>query len=79
MELQNCMNYLLSGAQHQVFQLTSERLLPYGVTPGQYGVLYCLWQNRVMTPKDIAQMLGLEKTKGSLDFGADAGEFPCRG
>ena len=69
MELQNCINYLLTGAQHQVFQLTSERLLPYGVTPGQYGVLYCLWQNRVMTPKDIAQMLGLENStiSGVLD------------
>lgn len=25
-----------------------------------------------------AQLLGLEKSKGSLDFGADAGEAPCR-
>lgn len=69
MELQNCINYLLTGAQHQVFQLMCTRLAPLDITPGQYGVLYCLWRQTATAPKDIAQILGLENStiSGVLD------------
>lgn len=69
MEFKNCINYLLTGAQHEVFQLISEKLLPYDVTPGQYGVLNCLWRQEATTPKDMARVLGLETTtvSGVLD------------
>lgn len=69
MELQNCINYLLTGAQHEVFQLMSARLAPHDVTPGQYGVLSCLWNGDVSNPKDIAHILGLETStmSGVLD------------
>lgn len=69
MEFQNCINYLLTGAQHEVFQLMSAKLLPYDITPGQYGVLNCLWRKETMNPKDMAQILGLETStiSGVLD------------
>lgn len=45
------------------------RLPPFDVTPGQYGVLYCLWRQAAANPKDIAQILGLENStiSGVLD------------
>ncbi|HIT02530.1 MAG TPA: MarR family transcriptional regulator [Firmicutes bacterium] len=88
MELQNCINYLLTGAQHEVFQLMSERLMPYEVTPGQYGVLACLWEKDESNPKEIAQALGLENStmsgildrmqkKGLIDRGVDPEDRRC--
>ena len=44
MELNQCINYLLTTSQHRVFQEVSKRLEPFDVTPVQYGVLYCLWK-----------------------------------
>lgn len=69
MELHSCINYLLTTAQHNVFQLMSARLLPYDITPGQYGILNCLWRKETMNPKDMAQILGLETStiSGVLD------------
>ena len=47
----------------------SARLLPYDITPGQYGILNCLWREETMNPKDMAQILGLETStiSGVLD------------
>ena len=44
MELNQCINYLLTTSQHRVFQEVSKRLENYDVTPVQYGVLHCLWK-----------------------------------
>ena len=69
MEFPNCINYLLTVAQHEVFQEFSARLAPFGVTPGQYGVLNCLWSAGSATPKEIGQALRLENStvSGVLD------------
>ena len=69
MELTNCINYLLTVAQHEVFMAFTARLSDFGITPGQYGVLSCLWQNETATPKEIAQILCLENStvSGVLD------------
>ena len=69
LELQNCINYLLTTAQHGVFQMFSERLAQFNITPGQYGVLSCLWQRGACTPKELAQILRLENStvSGVLD------------
>ena len=69
MELRNCINYLLTVAQHEVFVVFSERLAEFGVTPGQYGILNCLWSQGSATPKEIAQTLRLENStvSGRLD------------
>lgn len=69
MELIHCINYLLTTAQHKVFQEMSSRLDQYGVTPVQYGVMYCLWTGKARTPKEIATILQLENStiSGVLD------------
>ena len=69
MALQSCINYLLTVAQHQVFQAFSAGLEPFNITPGQYGVLGCLWERGSCTPKEIAQILQLENStvSGVLD------------
>ena len=38
MELNQCINYLLTTSQHRVFQEVSKRLEIFDVTPIQYGV-----------------------------------------
>lgn len=69
MELTQCINYLLTTAQHNVFQYLSLKLAEYDITPSQYGVLSCLWQRGVAAPKQIAEILCLETStiSGVLD------------
>ena len=69
MELNQCINYLLTTSQHRVFQEVSKRLENYDVTPVQYGVLHCLWKVDKTTPKEIASELKLENStiSGILD------------
>lgn len=70
MELKECINYLLTTAQHNVFQYLSQRLSEYDITPSQYGVLNCLWsENGKSSPKQIADSLKLETStiSGILD------------
>ena len=69
MELNQCINYLLTTSQHRVFQEVSKRLEIFDVTPIQYGVLYCLWKGDNTTPKEIASELKLENStiSGILD------------
>lgn len=67
--LQSCINYLLTVSQHEVFQVFSDGLSQFNITPGQYGVLRCLWEDGPCTPKEIAQTLRLENStiSGVLD------------
>ena len=69
MELKECINFLLTTAQHNVFQLMSTKLAAYDITPSQYGVLACLWGKSHATPKQIAEVLSLETStiSGVLD------------
>lgn len=69
MELTQCINYLLTTAQHSVFQFLSLKLSEYDITPSQYGVLSCLWQKEFASPKQIAETLCLETStiSGVLD------------
>ena len=62
MELTQCINYLLTTAQHKVFQVMSSRLQKFDVTPVQYGVMYCLWIEGKTKPKEIAAELKLENS-----------------
>lgn len=65
MELEHCINFLLSTAQHNVFQYLNSRLAEYGITPAQYGVMSCLWKHRNLTPKQIGELLHLEASSVS--------------
>ena len=69
MELTQCINYLLTTAQHSVFQYLNGKLSEYDVTPSQYGVLSCLWQREFAPPKQISEILCLETStiSGVLD------------
>ncbi len=69
MELTQCINYLLTTAQHAVSQHLNAKLVKYDVTPSQYAVLSCLWQKEYATPKQIAEILCLETStiSGVLD------------
>ena len=69
MELTQCIIYLLTTAQHSVFQYLNGKLSEYDVTPSQYGVLSCLWQREFATPKQISEILCLETStiSGVLD------------
>lgn len=62
MELNQCINYLLTTAQHKIFQELSGRLAVYDITPVQYGVLNCLWRGQVLSPKEIAEQLMIENS-----------------
>ncbi|MFZ7104233.1 MAG: MarR family winged helix-turn-helix transcriptional regulator [Peptococcaceae bacterium] len=60
MELNQCINFLLTKAQQAVFQFFKARLADYDVTPVQYGILGCLWEENGQTPKQIAYHLSLD-------------------
>ena len=60
--LNNCINYLLTGAQHTVFQYMKKNLAQFDITPIQYGVLGCIWEFDMHNPKDIAAHLGVENS-----------------
>ena len=69
MELKECINFLLSTAQHNVFQYLSVKLSSLGITPSQYSVLSCLWGRSHASPKQLAEILGIETStvSGLLD------------
>lgn len=62
MKLEDCINYLLTGAQHIVFQEMKRELKDYDLTPIQYGVLKCIWEKQLSNPKEIARQLGIENS-----------------
>lgn len=60
MDLEHCLNFVLTKAQQSVHQLFKAELAPYGVTPGQYAILKCLWDENGQTAKQIAERLCLD-------------------
>ncbi len=62
MNLEECINFLLTGAQHRVFQEMKNELKVYDLTPIQYGVLKCIWEKDLSNPKEIAVQLGIENS-----------------
>ncbi len=69
MELDQCLNFVLTKAQQSVHQLFKTELTPFGVTPGQYSVLNCLWHENGQTVKQLAEHLYLDSSTvtGILD------------
>jgi DNA-binding MarR family transcriptional regulator len=68
-ELDNCINFLLSTSQNRVFKHFKSLLSPYNITPAEYGVLNCLINSNLNTPKAIGNTLNLEPStiSGILD------------
>lgn len=69
MEFNKCINFLLSKAQQSVYQHFKGKLAEYDVTPVQYGILACLWQQDGQAPSQIAANLNLDSSTitGILD------------
>lgn len=69
MELNECINFLLTRTQQVVFQKFKASLAEYDVTPVQYGVLKCLWSKDGQNPSQIAASLYLDSSTitGILD------------
>jgi DNA-binding MarR family transcriptional regulator len=69
MEINNCINFLLSASQNAVFQYFAKQLSKFNITPAQYGVLSCLWHFKELSPKKLGEMLYLETSSvsGILD------------
>jgi len=69
MELEQCINFVLTKAQQSVQQLFKDELEPFGITPGQYGILKCLWDENGATVKQLADRLHLDSSTitGVLD------------
>ncbi len=68
--LYNCINFMLSRAQSSVQQAFRQSLNDFNITPGQYMVLYCLWESPdPLSPTQIAQMAMLDTSTivGILD------------
>ncbi|MCJ0933696.1 MarR family transcriptional regulator [Mammaliicoccus sciuri] len=60
MNIENCVNYLLSTSQNKVFKHFKTLLSPYNITPSEYGVLNCIINSNLNTPKLISNTLKLE-------------------
>ena len=60
MELYECINFVLNSAQNAVHIYFREQLQPFGVTPIQYSVLKCLWNEDQQTPTQLAQTLQVD-------------------
>lgn len=69
MELERCFNFILTKAQRHVNHIFKVELAPFGVTPGQYAVLRCLWDEDAQTARRIAERLLLDSSTitGLLD------------
>ena len=69
MELNQCINFVLNRAQQSTHQHFKMKLAEYDVTPVQYGILACLWQNDAQAPGQIAANLSLDSSTitGILD------------
>ncbi len=69
MELEQCINFILTNVQQSVQQLFKGELGQFGVTPVQYMVLKCLWDENGVTVKQLADRLQLDSSTitGILD------------
>jgi len=60
MELNQCINFLLTKAHQNVLNYFRARLHKFDVTPVQYAILSCLWIKNERTATQIAQKLSLD-------------------
>ena len=59
-ELYECINFILNRTQSAVHVYFKEKLTPFDVTPIQYSLLKCLWDNDMQTPTILAQALQMD-------------------
>ncbi len=62
MELYDCINFILNSTQNAVHSYFRDKLQPFGVTPIQYSLLKCLWEEDTQTPSQLAQTLQVDSS-----------------
>ncbi len=62
MELGECINFSVTRAQNSIFQYFKYKLSHLDVTPVQYTVLKCLWDNGDQLPTQISQAICLDSS-----------------
>ena len=60
MEINSCINFILSNAQNAVQNYFKRELQQYDITPSQYALLQCLHTQDGLTPSQLAQALRLD-------------------
>lgn len=60
MKLTDCINFLLTNSQNTVYTYFKKELQQHNVTPIQYALLKCLWDEDQQTPTQLAQQLRLD-------------------
>ena len=60
MEINSCINFILSNAQNAVHNYFKRKLQDYDITPSQYSLLHCLYVQDGLTPSQLAQALRLD-------------------
>ena len=62
MQLHNCINFMLTNVQNAVFLCFKRQLQQFNVTPIQYALLKCLWDEDEQAPSQLAQQLCLDSS-----------------
>lgn len=62
MELNECINYLLTAVQNAVHARFKASLQSLDVTPAQYMVMYCLHKEGDLSPSGLAQFCRLDNS-----------------
>lgn len=62
MKLQECINFILTNAQNSVNLYFKKELQELNVTPIQYALLKCLWDEDDQMPSQLAQTLFLDSS-----------------
>ena len=62
MQLNECINFVLTQAQNSTLSYFKNHLLKYDVTPAQYAILKCLSEQGEQSPSQLAQMLHLDNS-----------------
>ena len=62
MQLNECINFMLTNVQNAVFLCFKKQLQQYTVTPIQYALLKCLWDEDEQAPSQLAQRLYLDSS-----------------
>ena len=60
MEINSCINFILSNTQNAVHNYFKRKLQDYDITPSQYALLHCLYVQDGLTPSQLAQALRLD-------------------
>ena len=62
LELETCINFILTKVQNNVFNYFKHKLTSLDITPAQYAVLKCLWDNGDQLPSQISNTLCVDSS-----------------